>query len=157
MSRKAILLLLLIAGILGAGWLYRSARPQPASGVTSSPAPDSAPPGQAASPGIPATPTAGGLQPRNPDAFAKCLAEKKAVMYGSYLCPHCDDQRKLFGASFRYVAYVECSVPGSRQVTFPCMAEQIRYTPTWIFQDGERRVGLQSLEALSQKTGCPLL
>ena len=157
MSRKAVLLLLLIAGILGAGWLYRGARTQPASGVTSSPAPASAPPGQAASAGIPATPAAGGWRPRDPDAFARCLAKKKAFMYGSYLCPHCEDQKKLFGSSFRYVAYVECSVPGSRQVTFPCMAEQIRYTPTWIFQDGERRVGVQSLQALSQKTGCPLL
>jgi hypothetical protein len=72
------------------------------------------------------------------------------------VCPHCDDQRKLFGSSFRYVTYIECSVRGSRQMTFPCIAAQIRYTPTWIFDDGERRVGLQSLKSLSEKTGCQL-
>ena len=92
----------------------------------------------------------------NLDSFAKCLAEKKATMYGSFLCPHCDDQRKLFGPSFLYVPYVECSVPRSRQMTFPCIAAQIRYTPTWVFGDGERRVGVQSLKGLSEKTGCRL-
>lgn len=77
-------------------------------------------------------------------------------MYGSFLCPHCEDQKKLFGSSSSYVPYVECSVPGKRELTFPCMVEQIRYTPTWIFADGERRTGLQSLQALSEKTGCRL-
>ena len=100
--------------------------------------------------------TAGSAEPSTLDAFAKCLAERKATMYGSFLCPHCDDQRKLFGSSFRHVPYVECSVRGSRQMTFPCIAAQIRYTPTWIFEDGERRVGLQSLKTLSERTGCQL-
>jgi hypothetical protein len=100
--------------------------------------------------------TAGSADQGNLDSFAKCLAGKKATMYGSFICPHCDDQRKLFGTSFRYVPYIECSVPGSRQMTFPCIAAQIRYTPTWIFDDGERRIGLQSLKSLSDKTGCQL-
>lgn len=100
--------------------------------------------------------TAGSAEPGKLDAFAKCLADKKATMYGSFLCPHCDDQKKLFGPSFQYVPYLECSVRGSRQMTFPCIAAQIRYTPTWIFEDGERRVGLQTLKSLSDKTGCQL-
>jgi protein-disulfide isomerase len=100
--------------------------------------------------------TTGSAESGNLDGFAKCLADKRAVMYGSFVCPHCDDQRKLFGSSFRYVTYIECSVRGSRQMTFPCIAAQIRYTPTWIFDDGERRVGLQSLKSLSEKTGCQL-
>ncbi|HEV2398871.1 MAG TPA: hypothetical protein VGS27_18135 [Candidatus Sulfotelmatobacter sp.] len=90
------------------------------------------------------------------DTFAKCLADKKATMYGSFLCSHCNDQKKLFGSSFRYVPYVECSQRGSRDMTFPCMAAEIRYTPTWIFADGERRTGIQPLKDLSQKTGCKL-
>jgi hypothetical protein len=99
---------------------------------------------------------AGSAGQGNLDSFAKCLGEKKATMYGSFLCPHCEDQRKLFGSSFRYVPYVECSMRGTRQMTFPCIAAQIRYTPTWIFDDGERRVGLQTLQSLSEKTGCKL-
>ncbi len=100
--------------------------------------------------------TAGSAEPGKLDVFAKCLADKKATMYGSFLCPHCDDQKKLFGPAFKYVPYIECSVRGTRQMTFPCIAAQVRYTPTWIFDDGERRVGLQSLKSLSEKTGCQL-
>ena len=90
------------------------------------------------------------------DAFAKCLTGKKTIMYGSFWCSHCDEQKKLFGKSFRYVNYVECSVPGSRQTTFACQIAHIRYTPTWTFADGERREGTQTLQQLSAKTGCPL-
>ncbi len=99
---------------------------------------------------------AGSAQSNDLDTFAKCLAEKKATMYGSFLCPHCDDQKKLFGSSFRYVPYVECSIRGSRQMTFPCMAAQIRFTPTWIFANGDRFTGVQLLRNLSEKTGCKL-
>jgi hypothetical protein len=100
--------------------------------------------------------TVGSAERGNVDSFAKCLAAKKATMYGSFLCPHCDDQKNLFGSSFHYVPYIECSVRGSRQMTFLCTVAQIRYTPTWIFDDGERRIGLQSLKSLSEKTGCKL-
>jgi len=31
------------------------------------------------------------------DAFAKCLASKQAKMYGLYWCPHCIDQKEMFG------------------------------------------------------------
>lgn len=100
--------------------------------------------------------TAGSAEPNNMDAFAKCLAGKKVTMYGSFLCPHCTDQKKLFGPSFQYVPYVECSIVGSRQMSSLCASAQIRYTPTWIFKDGERRIGLQPLSSLSEKTGCKL-
>lgn len=100
--------------------------------------------------------TVGSAESSDLDVFAKCVAEKKATMYGSFLCSHCDDQKKLFGPSFRYIPYVECSVRGSRQMSFPCIAAQIRYTPTWIFADDERRTGVQSLKELSTKMGCPL-
>ena len=100
--------------------------------------------------------TLGSAESTNLDAFASCLARKNATMYGSFLCPHCDDQKKLFGPSFRLVPYVECSVRGTKQISFPCLAAQIRHTPTWIFADGDRRIGLQALKALSEKTGCRL-
>jgi hypothetical protein len=104
---------------------------------------------------VPATLAGAGDESRM-DAFAKCLTAKKATMYGSLLCSHCDDQKKLFRSSFVYVTYIECSVPFSRQVAPACQAAGIRYTPTWIFADGERREGIQTLEQLSKKTGCPL-
>jgi hypothetical protein len=90
------------------------------------------------------------------DAFAKCLTQKHAAMYGSFLCSHCDDQKKMFGNSFQYIHYVECSQIGLPQDANACKLAQIRYTPTWTLNNGERLVGVQTLTQLSNKTGCSL-
>jgi hypothetical protein len=92
------------------------------------------------------------------DAFAQCLTKKQAAMYGAYWCPHCNDQKKDFGASFQYVHYVECAVQGQppNVQTPACKATQIKKYPTWVFVDGERIEATQTLEQLSQKTGCKL-
>ncbi len=37
------------------------------------------------------------------DGFAKCMASKQVKMYGAYWCPHCVEQKEIFGKSFRYV------------------------------------------------------
>lgn len=97
-----------------------------------------------------------GEQKQNMDSFARCLAEKKTTMYGSFLCPHCDDQKKIFGDSFKYVPYVECLDSNTRKTTAVCVAAQIHYTPTWTFASGERLTGVQSAEQLSHASGCPL-
>ena len=93
---------------------------------------------------------------KNLDGFAKCLASKKVLMFGSFLCPHCDDQKQMFGDSFQYIPYVECSIPGSRELTFTCNLAKIQHTPTWALGTGERLIGVQQLQTLSTKTGCPL-
>ncbi len=90
------------------------------------------------------------------DEFAKCLTKKNVIMYGSFLCPHCDDQKKMFGDSFKYIHYDECSQMGLPQDVNACKLAQIRYTPTWVLASGERLVGVQTLKQLSDKTGCPL-
>jgi protein-disulfide isomerase len=82
------------------------------------------------------------------DDFAKCLASKGVVMYGSRTCSHCNSQKKLFGDSFKYVTYVECS----EQVEL-CQQNGISGVPTWVI-DGEKYPGEQSIERLSQLTGC---
>jgi hypothetical protein len=95
--------------------------------------------------------------PAKYDAFAKCLTQKKAVMYGAFWCENCKDQKDLFGKSVQYIPYQECAVMGApRQQTEQCKYLQIRKYPTWIFSDNERREGTQPLESLSQKTGCKL-
>jgi hypothetical protein len=93
---------------------------------------------------------------QNLDRFAKCLASKKLLMYGSFFCSHCDDQKQMFGTSFQYIPYVECSIPGSRELTVSCKFAQIQHTPTWILGNGERLIGVQQLQTLSTKAGCPL-
>ena len=90
------------------------------------------------------------------DSFAKCLTEKKASMYGVSWCPHCSDQKELFGSSFQYVTYVDCAIPGTRKETDQCKALNIKHTPTWIFGDGSRLEGTIPLDKLSQQTGCKL-
>jgi len=92
------------------------------------------------------------------DAFARCLSDKKAVMYGAFYCEHCKEQKDLFGDSAQYLPYVECVERGTRKVFEQCKALGIRKTPTWIFeQSGDRVDGkVLSLEELSQKSGCSL-
>jgi hypothetical protein len=85
------------------------------------------------------------------DDFAKCLADKKITMYGSVSCPWCQKEKSNFGESFKYVPYVECSIEPQK-----CLAMNIESIPTWVFPDGQRLVGYQSLEKLSQASGCPL-
>lgn len=84
------------------------------------------------------------------DAFAKCLADKKVTMYGAYWCSHCQNQKKLFGQSFQYVPYVECT-----QETKKCEDQKITGYPTWIFEDGSRIEGEATFQQLSDKTSCP--
>jgi len=85
------------------------------------------------------------------DFFARCLAEKNIVMYGANWCPHCQNEKKAFGDSFRFINYVEC--PANPQ---KCLAAGIRGYPTWIFPDGQRLEGEQGIQKLSNASGCPL-
>jgi len=89
------------------------------------------------------------------DDFAKCLNDKGAKMYGTYMCPHCNDQKALFGSSWKHMNYIECSNPGQGQAEI-CAREGIRLYPTWEFADGEREAGVFTLQELSERMGCPL-
>jgi hypothetical protein len=90
------------------------------------------------------------------DNFAKCLTAKQAKMYGLYWCVHCADQKELFSTAFQYVTYVECGIKGSSTEEASCAAKNIKNFPTWEFADGDRRTGVQSMDFLSEKTGCTL-
>src|SRR5581483_2431850 len=92
------------------------------------------------------------------DAFAKCLGEKQLKMYGAYWCPHCQDQKEKFDASFAYVPYVECGIKGNPRggETQECKDAGIKQFPTWVFPDGKRDAAVLSLNDLSQRTGCSL-
>lgn len=105
---------------------------------------------------LPAMAASGQQQPPTLDSFAKCLTQQRVVMYGSSICPHCADQKKLFGSSFQYVTYVECYVPGSHQMSPACAKADIQVVPTWSFPMGTQLRGAQSLKMLSAATGCPL-
>lgn len=91
------------------------------------------------------------------DGFAQCLASHQAKMYGLYWCPHCADQKREFGAAFRYIPYVECaSRDNPHELTPECKAAGAKLFPSWQFGNSPPREGVLSLDALSDKTGCSL-
>lgn len=95
-------------------------------------------------------------RPGRLDAFAQCLSSKGVKMYGAFWCPHCLEQKELFGSSFDFAPYVECGVEGSRAEQPVCVQAGIKNFPTWVFPDGTRVEGKLMMTALRDKTGCPL-
>ncbi len=90
------------------------------------------------------------------DAFAKCITDSGATMYGAFWCPHCAKTKKMFGNSFQYIDYVECDPRGDNQQAELCLEKDILDYDTWEFADGSRIVSEPTFEELSQKTGCAM-
>jgi uncharacterized membrane protein len=86
-------------------------------------------------------------------ALAKHLNQVGAKFYGAFWCPHCQNQKQMFGKeAMEFVPYVECSPPDRRGRTAACEAAGIQSYPTWII-NGQTYNGVQSLEKLAQVTG----
>ncbi|MEK7452402.1 MAG: hypothetical protein AAB664_03615, partial [Patescibacteria group bacterium] len=94
--------------------------------------------------------------PANPkiDAFAQCLTDQGVKMFGAWWCPHCKEQKDLFGKSFEKIAYTECAVPNSQGMNQTCKNAKIEGYPTWEFKDGSRLSGIQTLDILGGKANC---
>ncbi|MCD8486870.1 MAG: hypothetical protein LRZ84_09070 [Desertifilum sp.] len=93
--------------------------------------------------------------PSNPAqiALAEHLAQSGAKMYGAYWCPHCTNQKRLFGReAARQLPYIECDAQGENPQPALCQAANIRAFPTWII-NGELYLGTQSLEKLATLSG----
>ncbi|MFH1221662.1 MAG: hypothetical protein V1492_01110 [Candidatus Micrarchaeota archaeon] len=84
--------------------------------------------------------------------FAKCLTAKGAAMYGASWCPHCQNQKKMFGAAVEYIKYVECAPPEGGQAA-ACTSAGIEAYPTWLIE-GQKYLGEKTFEELAQLTGC---
>lgn len=141
LTALAVIIVLIVTAI----W-YFSVPPR-AGGPSPTDAPSSTPQAEE----ISSTPSSSVQTLSGLDAFAACLSSKGFAMYGLYSCPHCQAEKALFGDSFRYVNYVECSTE-----TDKCLAENVEAVPTWIGPNGARLVGTQSLAQLSQASGCAL-
>ena len=92
------------------------------------------------------------------DAFARCLNDRGVKMYGAYWCPHCQEQKEKFAASFEYAPYIECGVKGDAHAQAQvCKDKNVKHYPTWQFPPtGERVERIFSLQELSDRTGCAL-
>lgn len=87
--------------------------------------------------------------------IARCIKEKGIKMYGAFWCPHCAEQKRIFGKKAEAeMPYYECDPRGENSVTDQCLQLKIEKYPTWIFADGTRVTGVLSLKDLSEKTGC---
>ena len=74
-------------------------------------------------------------------ALAEHLKEEGAVFYGASWCPHCQEQKRLFGASARRLPYVECSPAGPNAPQAPsCNIAGVQSYPTWVI-NGRTFVG----------------
>jgi len=90
------------------------------------------------------------------DSFAQCISNSGAKFYGTFWCPHCQNQKKEFGSSKQYLPYIECSSPNGQDQLPVCKEAGIESYPTWVFADGSVLPGELPFNILSEKTSCPL-
>ncbi|MBD1828306.1 vitamin K epoxide reductase family protein [Microcoleus vaginatus GB1-A2] len=132
-------ILVVMVSSIGALGLYNSVR-APVSTVST---PGIAPP--------PITTTSGPAQL----ALARHLRQIGAKEYSAYWCPHCHEQKMLFGKEgAAIIDYVECDPQGQNSRTALCeaAAANIKGFPTWEIK-GQFYSGTQSLEKLADLSG----
>ncbi len=127
-------LVTLVVGLVGLGWAASVDRPA----VLST---------RGAAPPVLAASTPGTL------ALAEHLSASGAVMYSAYWCPHCHEQKELFGkeASAR-LKVIECAADGQNSQKALCDQKRIEGFPTWEI-NGQLDSGVKSLDTLAQLSG----
>ena len=98
----------------------------------------------------PAITTSSSLQKVN---FAKFLTDNNFKMYSAYWCPHCHDQKQLFGEeAVKELIVVECAKDGKDTQYKLCKEKQIEGFPSWEI-NGEIYSGVKDLNDLAIMTG----
>ncbi|MEE3718977.1 vitamin K epoxide reductase family protein [Tumidithrix elongata RA019] len=75
-----------------------------------------------------------------------------AKMYGAFWCPHCRDQKELFGEAKKQIPYIECDPRGENPKTQLCQAKGIKGFPTWEIKN-KLHEGQKTLEELADLSG----
>jgi hypothetical protein len=88
--------------------------------------------------------------------FAQCLKDSGTTFFGAFWCPHCNNQKKLFGDAVGTLPYVECSTADGKGQLAVCKDAGVNSYPTWEFPDKTRQTGEVPLAVLAEKTGCVL-
>ena len=82
--------------------------------------------------------------------FAKFLRENNIVMYSAYWCPHCHDQKQLFGKeAVKELKIVECADDGKDNQYELCQKKGIGGFPSWEI-NGEIFSGTRELNDLAK-------
>ncbi len=86
--------------------------------------------------------------------LAKHLTSKGAKMYSAYWCPHCYEQKQLFGKeAWGQVTNVECAADAKKNPQPEvCTQAGIKGFPTWVI-DGKIDPGTKKLAKLAELTG----
>lgn len=127
-------LLVMAVLIIGLGWSVSAVRP------TSTLAKGMAPPVERSS---------------NPDAVALAnhLTAKGAVLYTAYWCPHCHEQKELFGReATQRLKVIECAPDGQNSQAALCAAKKIEGFPSWEI-NGKLDSGVKPLNKLANLSG----
>lgn len=90
------------------------------------------------------------------DSFAQCITDAGFKFYGAYWCPHCIEQKEMFGNSADKLPYVECSLANRAGQTQACISAGITGYPTWILPSGKKVEGKLSMQELSSLSGCTI-
>jgi uncharacterized membrane protein len=129
-----VVLVGLVVGLLGLGWAAAVDRPalETARGV---------PPAVIAS------------SPPEAIALAEHLSGSGAAMYSAYWCPHCHEQKELFGKqATAKLKVIECAPDGRNSQKALCDSKKIEGFPTWEI-NGKLDVGVKPLAKLAQLSG----
>ncbi|MBW4619843.1 MAG: hypothetical protein KME17_10880 [Cyanosarcina radialis HA8281-LM2] len=88
--------------------------------------------------------------------LARHLRQSGVKMYGAWWCPHCHEQKMLFGKeAFRQITYVECDLDGQNPNPALCVQLGIKSFPTWEINGRLTRGGVENLQTLAQLSGYP--
>ena len=101
------------------------------------------------------TDDSGGISEAYKQQLAEHLTETDAIMYGAFWCPHCADQKALFGDAVEAIPYVECDPEGENAQPQLCQARDLVGYPTWEISD-ELYPGVRPLEELATLSDFPL-
>jgi len=105
--------------------------------------------------------TAPQAEPAGPEdptiqALAEHLTEEGVLFYGASWCPHCQEQKRLFGASAARLPYIECSPAGANTPQAPsCSRAGIQSYPTWVINGMTIAGEVLTLAQLADATAFP--
>jgi len=86
-------------------------------------------------------------------ALAEHLTSTGAVMYSAYWCPHCHEQKELFGKQASdQLKVVECAPDGENNQADLCRSKALESFPSWEI-NGSIDSGVKRLDTLAELSG----
>jgi len=77
------------------------------------------------------------------------LNDKNITLYGMSWCPHCKDQKSLFGENIDELDYIDCDISPDD------ICKELSVVPVWITPDEKIFVGQMSLSEIERiSSGC---